>query len=312
MSTVRKVHLDTDIGGDIDDLCALALLLRWPEAIEITGITTVADIDGRRAGYVRRVLAIEGRSGIPVAAGADVSLGYYAYPLELPQEEHYWPEPVAASPNPVEEAVDLLKSSIDKGAVVVAIGPYTNLYLVEKRFPGILGRASLVLMGGYLYPPRPGFPRWGNEMDFNVQVDARSALTVFHTSRPTLVPLSITVETALRRAHLNDLTESGPLGRLLARQAEAFAMDERFEIEYGQVCPGLPSDIINFQHDPLACAVALGWQEGMVIEDLNVAVEIVGGLVTERRDAAGSPARFVTQINGEAFSQFWVNTISAR
>jgi hypothetical protein len=24
------VHLDTDIGGDIDDLCALAMLLRWP------------------------------------------------------------------------------------------------------------------------------------------------------------------------------------------------------------------------------------------------------------------------------------------
>lgn len=25
------IHLDTDLGGDIDDLCALAMLLRWPE-----------------------------------------------------------------------------------------------------------------------------------------------------------------------------------------------------------------------------------------------------------------------------------------
>jgi hypothetical protein len=24
----RRIHLDTDIGGDMDDLCALALLLR--------------------------------------------------------------------------------------------------------------------------------------------------------------------------------------------------------------------------------------------------------------------------------------------
>jgi inosine-uridine nucleoside N-ribohydrolase len=31
-----KLHLDTDIGGDMDDLCALAMLLRWP-GLEITG-----------------------------------------------------------------------------------------------------------------------------------------------------------------------------------------------------------------------------------------------------------------------------------
>ncbi len=36
-----KVHLDTDLGGDIDDLCALALLLRWPEGVQLTGVTTV-------------------------------------------------------------------------------------------------------------------------------------------------------------------------------------------------------------------------------------------------------------------------------
>ena len=34
-----KVHLNTDIGGDIDDLCALALLLAWP-GVELSGITT--------------------------------------------------------------------------------------------------------------------------------------------------------------------------------------------------------------------------------------------------------------------------------
>ncbi|MCX6029078.1 MAG: hypothetical protein NT169_07215 [Chloroflexi bacterium] len=26
-----KLHLDTDLGGDIDDLCALALVLNWPD-----------------------------------------------------------------------------------------------------------------------------------------------------------------------------------------------------------------------------------------------------------------------------------------
>ena len=37
-----RLHLDTDLGGDLDDLFALALLLRWPE-IELTGITTTAE-----------------------------------------------------------------------------------------------------------------------------------------------------------------------------------------------------------------------------------------------------------------------------
>ena len=56
----HKVHLDTDLGGDIDDLCALVMLLCWKD-VEITGITTVAEAGGRRAGYVRHILEMEGR-----------------------------------------------------------------------------------------------------------------------------------------------------------------------------------------------------------------------------------------------------------
>jgi inosine-uridine nucleoside N-ribohydrolase len=35
---VLKLHLDTDLGGDIDDLCALALALDWP-AVELLAVT---------------------------------------------------------------------------------------------------------------------------------------------------------------------------------------------------------------------------------------------------------------------------------
>ena len=86
---VNKVHLDTDLGGDIDDLCALAMLLRWMEDIHLTGITTVGDINGKRAGYVRYVLGLGGRNYIPVAAGADISQGFFCYELGLPPEERY-------------------------------------------------------------------------------------------------------------------------------------------------------------------------------------------------------------------------------
>ena len=69
---MQKIHLDTDLGGDTDDLCALAMLLKWPN-IEITGITTVAEENGRRAGYVKYALSLAGREDLPVKAGADVS-----------------------------------------------------------------------------------------------------------------------------------------------------------------------------------------------------------------------------------------------
>jgi inosine-uridine nucleoside N-ribohydrolase len=126
-----KIHLDTDLGGDIDDICALAMLLRWPHELLITGITTVGEINGRRAAQVKYVLSLEGRGEIPVAAGADNSQGFYPYELGLPPEERYWPEPIAAVPNAA-DAVQLLKASIDQGATILAIGPYTNLFLLEN------------------------------------------------------------------------------------------------------------------------------------------------------------------------------------
>src|SRR5688572_252035 len=111
---MHKVHLDTDLGGDIDDLCALALLLRWSEDIHLTGVTTVAEASGRRAGYVRYVLGLEEKSDIPVAAGADVSEGYYRYAeLGYPDEQRYWPEAIHPSPNALEVALQLLQQSIE-------------------------------------------------------------------------------------------------------------------------------------------------------------------------------------------------------
>ena len=65
---MTKIHLDTDIGGDMDDLCALAMLLKWPD-LEITGVTSVSDEQGRRAGYVQYVLSLVGRTDVPCAAG---------------------------------------------------------------------------------------------------------------------------------------------------------------------------------------------------------------------------------------------------
>jgi len=306
---VVKLHLDTDLGGDIDDLCALAMLLGWP-GVELLAVTTVADDRGRRAGYARYALDLAGRQDVAVAAGADPALGCYRSWPGLPDEAAYWPEPVPPAPGPVDAALSLLERSIEQGAIVVAIGPYTNLALLEERSPGILGRARLTLMGGYVYPPRAGFPRWGNEMDYNVQVDARSAHTVLQRSSPTLVPLSVTAETWLRWADLPVLRRSGPLARLIARQAEAFARDEGYAAQYGQTCAGLPDDTINFMHDPLACAIALGWEEGVEIEQIPLRFEMSDGWLWQRVEEGGAPTRVVTRVDGGRFSAFWLGQLA--
>jgi inosine-uridine nucleoside N-ribohydrolase len=205
---------------------------------------------------------------IPVAAGADVSLDCYRARPGFPDEAVYWPEPISPAPTLLDQALSLIERSIEQGAIIAAIGPFTNLALLEKRSPGILRSANLYLMGGYVFPPREGFPPWGNDMDWNVQVDVQSAHYVIQRSSPTLVPLSVTVETSLRRAYLPTLRQSGPLAQLIARQAEAFARESDYEAHYGQTCPGLPEDTLNFQHDPLACAIALGWNDGVETREI--------------------------------------------
>jgi purine nucleosidase len=219
-AATMKVHLDTDLGGDIDDLAALAMLLKWP-GVEITGITTVAEEGGRRAGYTKYALRLAGRDEIPVAAGADVSDGHYRARPEYYPEHLFWPEPVLPAPGEVQTALSLLKHSIEQGVAVIGIGPCTNLALLDRRYPGILRQAQVYLVGGYVSSPRRSRSAWGNEMDYNFQLDVSSAYYVLTHGQPTLIPWHATVETALRRAHLPTLQESGPLGALLAHQARA-------------------------------------------------------------------------------------------
>ena len=307
------IHLDTDIGGDMDDLCALAMCLRWPGA-EISAVTTVCDAGGRRAGYARYALALEGRSQIPLAAGADVDCGRFRVVPTYPVEADYWPETVPPAPGPLDAALELLKTSIEQGAAVAALGPYTNLYLLEQKYPGILRRARLFLMGGFLTPARAGFPGWGNDMDWNIQQDAAAAEYVLTHSHPTLIPMTVSLETSLRRAYLPRLRAAGALGALIARQAEAFAREYENETRLGQTCAGLPDDTINFQHDPLACAVALGWTEGMTTAEIGLILEWKDGWLHERGVETGAPgstpARIVTRIDGDRLNRLWLDCLT--
>src|SRR5262245_14824798 len=62
------VILDTDIGTDLDDVFALALILASPE-LDLRAVTTVSGDAHTRARLVCRLLQAVGRTEVPVAAG---------------------------------------------------------------------------------------------------------------------------------------------------------------------------------------------------------------------------------------------------
>jgi purine nucleosidase len=298
---VIRIHLDTDLGSDTDDLCALAMLLGLPD-VELTGITTVNDPGGIRAGMVAVALRLAGRTDVPVAAGAEGSLGGFSVPLEFPD---YWPEPIEPRPSPPGEALALMQASIDAGAKVIAIGPYTNLAAFEAWRPGQLASAGTVVMGGHLPAAADGFPPWGMRDDFNVQQDAVAARMVFERCAPIVVPVPTCLRVAIRRRHLDPLRASGPLGSLIADQAERHAVDQD-RISLPREFPALPDDLLNFQYDPLACAVAVRWA-GVEIRELGVALSFEGRFLRMREEDAAPTLRIVTGVDGEAFEQVWLD-----
>jgi inosine-uridine nucleoside N-ribohydrolase len=305
-----RVHLDTDFGGDIDDLCALALLLGSTH-VEITGITTCIENGGQRAAYARYVLDLAERQEIPVAAGAEVALGRYRETeYGLPEPGAFWPASIEATPGLLGAALDLLERSIDRGATIVAIGPLTNLALLEERRPGPLARADVVLMGGHVHPAPTGFPDWDHTVDFNLQTDVEAARTVIEAAAPdrlTFVPIEATVQTALRKQDLARLDGAGAVGALIARQARAFAMEHDSASKYAPY-EGLPDDFINFQHDPLACGVALGWP-GVEVERVHLETAIEDGWIRTRPAVSGKAVRIARGVDQDGFASYWLDAI---
>lgn len=301
------VHLDTDFGGDIDDACALAMLLGQP-GIELAGLTTVADRAGRRAGYARYCLNLAGRDAITVVAGAGVSMTTLQSADPVIGDERYWPSGLPCCPSPPGAALDLLLRNIEQGATLVAIGPWTNLALLEIARPGSLHQAPVVATGGWT-GLGTGLPAWGPEMDFNVQWDTRAAEIVAATARLTLVPLPVTLTAHLRAADLPPLHASGPLGELLARQGQAHGHDFRMA-ELGRLHAGLPDDLLNFQYDAVACAVALGWP-GAIVEETRLQLIYDGGLARFQPGTAGRPARMLTGLDSASFAEYWLNAVKA-
>ena len=306
------VHVDTDVAGDPDDVAALCYLLARPD-VEIRGITTVDDPGGLRAGYAAEVLRLAGRDAVPLAAGAEASLTTGRPCGGPPPGPPYWSAEATPRPGPLEAALDLLAASAAAGAVVVGIGPATTLALLERRSPGALGDTHVVLMGGWVEQPAAGLPAWGPQRDWNVVCDPVAAREVRAAAgRLTVVPLAATAQVHLRDRDLPRLRASGPVGDLMARQAEAYR-DDQGKRALGRAHAELPDDLANFHHDPLAAAVAAGW-DGVTIEEtyLRTVAAEHGRLERVGPDDPGARAvDLVVGVDGPAFAAHWLDMVTA-
>jgi hypothetical protein len=68
--------------------------------------------------------------------------------------------------------------------------------------------------------------------------------------------------------------------------------------------------MINFQHDALACAIALGWKESVEISEVPLASHIEAGWLRQRVDGGGKLTKVVTRVDSVKFGELWLRTVT--
>jgi len=168
------VILDTDIGYDIDDTWALAMLLHSPE-LELK--LAVSDTQHTRysASILAKMLETAGRTDVPVGVGiqqhtraggqlawvADYDLGSY---------------PGAVAEDGVGAIIETIMSAAEP-VTLICVGPVPNIAAALEREPGLAERARFVGMHGSVRRGYDGSPEIAPE--YNVKADPKSAQRIF-------------------------------------------------------------------------------------------------------------------------------------
>jgi len=264
------VILDTDIGGDIDDTWALAMLLRCPELeprliVSDTGDTTY------RAKLIAKLLETDQRSSIPVGIGAPTECH-----RTCNQPEWVADYDLASYPGPVhDDGVQALIDTImnaDEPPTLICIGPVTNVRLALEREPRITEKARFVGMHGCLRKSqRPGgvvFP------ESNVINDVAACQAALHAAWPvTITPLDTCGFVVLRDRDYRAVHDcEDPLIRALIENYRIWAANVGRASEFG-----LRSSTL---FDTVAIYLAFA-EDFLVMEDLPVRVRDDGMIVQD-------------------------------
>lgn len=139
------VILDTDIGSDVDDTWALAMLLRSPE-IDLKLIVTATNDTVYRAKITAKLLEIEGRTDIPIGIGLR---GEPDNELQREWIEGYDLDAYSGvvHQDGVQQMIDMIRASSET-ITLLTIGPATNLAHALELAPDIAEKCRFVGMYG--------------------------------------------------------------------------------------------------------------------------------------------------------------------
>jgi len=209
----QKVILDFDLGNDIDDAFALALVLASPE-LELVGITLDHGRTDLRAQIACRMLYEAGCETIPVAVGRQTVqiVGKDQAPAPY-HPQYYWAEGFTAVKPVSAPAADFIIHMLNRypgEIVLITTGPVPNMADVVAKDAGALKKAKAIyaMFGsfymGYGRDPAPS-------AEWNVAADVASAKAFVDAGAEiTYAGLDITTFIALEEKNRN---------RLLMRQS---------------------------------------------------------------------------------------------
>ena len=206
------VILDTDIGDDMDDTWALAMLLGMPE-LDLKLIVTDYGNTPERTRLVAKILQRAGRTDIPIGTGIKTG--------DSPLAQRRWVGnfDLAAYPGKVHrDGVSALIDAVHAQPAMITlitIGPVPNITEALRRDPRIAAKARIVCTGGRIYK---GFENGGKPAaDWNVRADAPSWQAMVAASWTiTTSPLDASEELVLRGASYATVANSQhPVARMV-------------------------------------------------------------------------------------------------
>ncbi len=205
METMASFALDTDIGTDVDDLLALAMVLGSPELSVSEIVTAYGDV-ALRARIAAKVYAVLGIAAPPIVPGLAETLS--GRPVWWPGHEG---ETISDLADQVfTEGRDAI-ADLSGTATIAAIAPLANVAAALRQPHSV---RQIVLMGGEF---QQGI------VEHNIRCDVTAAQEVFGSTAEVLaVGLDQTERVRLYADDRDRITAAGPLGALIGAEMRRF------------------------------------------------------------------------------------------
>ena len=183
----QKIIVDCDIGGDIDDAFAVALVLTSPE-FEVLGFVVDHGNTPLRARTLEKLLYEVGREGIPVLVGSPTP-GVVGVDTEMAgrSNQFYWSDGFDKVKPSAENAADFIIARLHKyphEVILFTVGPLCNFREVIRRDPKALSLAKQVVsMFGSFSMGYDGGPKPDAEWNVRADIEASKMFTSVEANR---------------------------------------------------------------------------------------------------------------------------------